>query len=81
LDDPPAVVAVGQRAKVDREKKEWCPVTDDGKPAENRRMKFLKQQPVTDHVLDVIAHGREQVNQKIPSIIAMMQSRERDFPV
>jgi hypothetical protein len=74
-------VAVGQRAKIDREKKEWRPVTDYGKPAENRRMKFLKEQPVTDHMLDVVAHGREQVNQKISPVVAMMQSRECDFSI
>jgi hypothetical protein len=54
-------------------------MADNGKSAENRRMKFLEQQPVTDHVLDVVAHGREQAYQKISPVVTMMQRRERDF--
>jgi hypothetical protein len=32
-------------------------MADDGEAAKNRRVKLLKQQPIADHVLDVVAHG------------------------
>jgi hypothetical protein len=54
-------------------------MADNGKSAENRRMKFLEQKPVADHVLDVVAHRREQTDEKISPIVAMVQRREGDF--
>src|SRR5687768_17541738 len=72
-------MTIRQCSEIDREKEERCPMTDDSKSAENRRMKLLKQQPITDDVLDIVAHGREQANQKISPIVAMVQRRKRDL--
>jgi hypothetical protein len=78
LDHPPAIVAVRQSAEVNREEQERRPVTDHGKASQHRRVKFLKQHPVTDHMLDVIAHLRHHDNKKISAIIRMVQRRKGD---
>src|SRR5437773_955541 len=31
-------------------------MADNGEPAKNRRVKLLKQQPITDDMLDIVAH-------------------------
>jgi hypothetical protein len=54
-------------------------MADDRKTAKHRGVKFLEQQPVTDHMLDVVAHRGEQADEKVSPIVAMLQRRESDF--
>jgi hypothetical protein len=78
LDHSPTVVAIGERPKIDGKKQKRRPVANDGKTAENGRVKLFEQQPVANHVFDVISHGREQEDKKISAVIPMVQRRERN---
>jgi hypothetical protein len=53
------IVPVGKRAEINSEEQERRPVADHGKAGEHRRMEFLIEQPVADHMLDIVAHRRE----------------------
>ena len=64
LDEPAAVVAVGQRAGVDREEQERHPVADHREPGERGRVELLEHHPVADDVLDVVGHHRQQAEQR-----------------
>jgi hypothetical protein len=44
-------------------------------------VKFLEQQPVTDDVLDVIAHLGQHDHKKVSSVVPMAQRREGDLPL
>ena len=54
-------------------------MTDDGKTGEHRRVKLLVEQPVTDHMLDVVAHLRQHDHEEISPVITMVQRRESDL--
>jgi hypothetical protein len=41
-------------------------------------VKLLKQQPVTDDVLDIVRHHGEHGGDKEPTEVTMLQSREGD---
>jgi len=51
-------------------------MTDIGKPGQYRRVKLLKQQPITDDVLDIVRHHGEHGGDEEEAEIAVMQSRE-----
>jgi hypothetical protein len=53
-------------------------MTDVGKARQYRRVKLLKQQPVTDDVLDIVRHHGEHGGDKEPTEVTMLQSREGD---
>src|ERR1043166_8445093 len=76
LDEPPAVVAIGQRPRVDREEEEGHPVADDGKATERRRVKLLEDDPVTDDVLAVVGRGGQGGKEEEATIIGNVQRRE-----
>ena len=76
LDDPSAIVSVGEPAEVNRQQKEWRPVADIRKPGQNGRMEFLKKEPVTDDVFDVVRHHREHRPYKEKTKIALMKRGE-----
>ena len=54
-----AVVAIRHGAEIDRQQEKRRPVADDGEPGQHRRLKLLKQQPVADHMFDVVRHHGE----------------------
>lgn len=56
-------------------------MADDGEAAEHRRVKFLKQQPLADDMLDVVAHLRQHDDEKISPVVAMAQRGEGDLPL
>ena len=60
LDQPPGVVAIGERTGRQREDQERDPMRDDCKAAQHRRIEFLEHDPVTHHMLDVIGHHGQQ---------------------
>ena len=76
LDQLAAVVAVGQRARVDREEQERHPVADDGEAAERRRVERLEDDPVADDVLDVVGRHRHQAEREVAPVVAGVQRRE-----
>ena len=76
LNQLPAVVAVGERAGVQREQQERQPVADDGESGERRRTKRLEHHPVADDVLDVVRRHREQVEGEIRAIGGGMERGE-----
>ncbi len=81
LNDFPAIEAVRQRAEVDGEKQERRPVAEHGKAGEHRRVKFLIQQPVADHMLDVVRHHRQHGRDEEPAKAGVLQRRKGDFAI
>jgi hypothetical protein len=53
-------------------------VTNIGKAGQYRGVKLLKQEPITDHVLDIIGHHGEHGGAKKETEIAVVQSGERE---
>src|SRR5437773_142562 len=74
LNDFTTVMPVCQRAKINRKKQKWGPMTDHGESAKYRRVKFLKQQPIADDVFDVVAHLRRHHDEKVSAVISMVKS-------
>ena len=56
-------------------------MTDDGKTTQDRRVKLLEQQPVTDHMFDVVPHLRQHDHEKVSPVITMVQRRESDLSI
>jgi hypothetical protein len=77
LDQPAAIVAIGERARVDGEQQEGQPVADHGEAAERGRVESLEHDPVTDDVLDVIGHRREQRGDEVAPIGGHAEGGER----
>src|SRR5881397_3645237 len=72
LDNLPAVVSIGDPAEINGKQQKRSPVADIGKTRQNRRVKLLKQQPVTDDVLDVVRHhGQHCANKEEPKVPVM----------
>ena len=65
LDQPPAVVAIGERAGEHREQEERHPVADHREAAEGGRVELQEDDPVADDVLDVVGHHREQAEREV----------------
>ena len=76
LDQLAAVVAVGERAGVQREQQERHPVADDGEAGQRRRVERLEHHPVADDVLDVVGRHRHQAQREVPAVVARVQSGE-----
>ena len=76
LDDPAAVVAVGQRAEVDREQQERHPVADHLEPGQRRGVELLPQHPVGDDVLDVVGHHRQRRAEQVRPAVTVAQRGE-----
>ena len=53
-------------------------MTDDGKATQDRRVKLLEQHPVTDDMLDVVAHLREHDHDEVSPVVALVQRCESD---
>ena len=49
---------------------------EDGKPCECRGMEFLEDDPIADHVFDVVRHHRHRCGQQVDAAIGMAQGRE-----
>src|SRR5215831_18836222 len=76
LDHLPAIVSIGEGAKVNRQQQKRCPVADFGKSCEGRRVEFLEQQPITDNVLDVVRHHRQHRSNKEESEVSVVKRGE-----
>ena len=68
LDQFAAVVAIGERAGVQRKQQERHPVTDHGKPGQRRRVERLEHHPVADDVLDVVGRHRHESDGEISTV-------------
>src|SRR5439155_9849958 len=75
-DDLAAVVAVAEPAEPYAQHQKWCPVTDDGEASERGGVERLEDHPVRDHVLDVVAHHRQEARREVRAERAMSQRRE-----
>jgi hypothetical protein len=76
LNDAARIEAVRERAGPDREEQERQPMRDDGEAGEGRRMKFLEDHPVADHVLDAVGHHRGGLTQKERAIAGIAKRSE-----
>ena len=76
LDQLPAVIAVGERARVHGEEQERHPVADDGKAREHGRVKRLVDDPVADDVLDVVGRHRGQAQREVAPVVPRVKRRE-----
>jgi len=54
-------------------------MADHRKAGEHGRLEFLKQNPVADHVLDVIRHHGEHGGDEKPAETGVFQSRKGDI--
>lgn len=54
-------------------------MADYRKTGEHRRLEFLKQHPVADHVLDVIRHHGEHRRDEKPAKAGVLQRRKGDI--
>ena len=54
-------------------------MADDGKATEDGRVKLLEQQPVTDHMLDVVPHLRQHDHEKVSPVVTMVQRGKGDL--
>src|SRR3546814_10362311 len=63
---------------LDREQQVWQPVRNDGESAERRRVEFLEDDPVTDHMLDAVGHHHQRRQHEIRAIAAVSQRDEGD---
>ena len=52
-------------------------MTDDGEAGKDRRFEALKQQPVTDDVLDVVGHHGKHGDREVDPKIAVAKRGER----
>ena len=75
----PGTEPVRQRAEIDSEEQKRRPVAEHGETGEHRRVKLFIEQPVADHMLDVIRHHRQHRRHKIDAKIFVAQRREGDF--
>ena len=76
LDDAARIVAVGERARPDREQQERQPVRDHRVAAERRRLEFLVDHPVADDVLDRVRHHRQHGAAEIGAVAGLAQRDE-----
>ena len=74
-----AIEAIGESAEVNGEEQERRPVAEHGKAGQHRRMKFLVQQPIADHVLDAVRHHCQHSGNEIHAKILVAQRRKSDF--
>ena len=68
LDEPAAVVPIGERARVQREQQKRHPVADDREPGERRRVERLEDDPVANDMLDVVGHHREEADHEVSTV-------------
>ena len=79
LDDLAAVEAVRQRAEIDGEQQKRRPVRQHSESGKGRRLKFLIEQPVADHMLDIVRHHRQHGADEVQTKILVMERRKSDF--
>jgi len=75
----PAVKTIGERAEIYCEKQKRCPVAEHRESGQYRRFEFFVEQPVTDHVLDIVRHHGEHGGKKISAKVFVMQRGEGDL--
>src|SRR5262249_8785579 len=73
LDEPAAVEAVGEGARVDGEYEERHPVADDGEAAEGRRVERLEDDPVAGDVLDALGRHADERQQEVVAVVPVVE--------
>ena len=76
LDEPAAVVALGQPAEPHRQQQERQPVADHLEADERGGVELLPEHPVGDDVLDVVAHHRQPGGEEVRAGVAVAQGGE-----
>ena len=76
LDDPARIEPVGERAGIDREQQERHPVGEHREAGERGRFELLEDDPVADHVLDIVRHHGEHRVTQIGAPAGMAERRE-----
>ena len=76
LDDPAGIEPVGERPGIDREQQERHPVGEHREAGERRRFELLEDDPVADHMLDIVRHHGEHRVTQIGAPAGMAERRE-----
>src|SRR5262249_55715185 len=76
LDEPAAVEAIGEGARVDGQHQERDPVADDREPAEAWRVERLEDDPVAGDVLDALGGHADERQHEVVSIVAVVERPE-----
>ena len=71
---------ISQRTRVGGKKEIWGPMRDDREGPERGGVKFLKNHPVRNHVLDVVGHHRRAAREKVDPKISICEGGKCGAP-